>query len=92
MTELRAKRLAKIRDGGKCRMCKRGGIWHLHVHHIKPKARYPELEAETKNMITLCLCCHLGIVHMGNISDGSLEDGNWRKWVFWCGWIIRQQP
>jgi nitrate/TMAO reductase-like tetraheme cytochrome c subunit len=91
VTELRAKRLAKVRDGGRCRICYRGDVWSLHSHHIKPKSLYPETEADVENLITLCLHCHLGIVHAGKISDGGDPDGNWRLWVFWCKWIIRMR-
>lgn len=89
MTELKAKRSAKVRDGGKCKMCYRGGVWNLHSHHIRPKSLFPDLARDIDNLITLCLHCHLGIVHAGSISDGGKDDGNWRKWVFWCKWIIR---
>lgn len=92
MTEHQAKRQAKLRDGGRCRMCQRGGVWSLHVHHVRPKALFPELGSELGNLITLCLHCHLGIVHGGRISDGGNPEGRWRKWVFWCLWIIRQKP
>ena len=89
MTERTAKRLTKIRDGGKCRMCGRGGVWQLHSHHILPKALFPDLAASTDNLITLCLCCHLGIVHGGKISDGGEGQGNWRLWVTHLTLLIR---
>lgn len=92
MTELRAKRLSRVRDGGRCRICYRGGVWHLHGHHILPKALYPELTADLDNIITLCLSCHLGIVHAGKIGDGAEPNGNWRVWVDWCCARIGQTP
>jgi len=91
MSELRAKRLAKIRDGGKCLMCYRGGVWSLHGHHVYPKSLYPERVADINNIATLCLHCHLGIVHSGRIPDGGDPEGNWRLWCFWLKWRIRME-
>lgn len=82
MTELRAKRRAKVRDGARCAMCYRAGNhWHLHSHHIIPKAQRPDLAATVDNLVTLCLHCHLGIVHGGRIADAKDARGNWALWV-----------
>ena len=80
-SELRAKRLAKLRDGGRCLICRRKEVWKNHVHHLLPKALYPNQAALTGNMVTLCVACHLGIVHGGNIKDGSDPEGNWNLWL-----------
>lgn len=32
----------------------------LHVDHIKPRSKYPELELEFTNLQVLCLDCNLG--------------------------------
>lgn len=55
MTEIRSdeqwKREVKKRDGC-CRLC--GETINRHAHHIKPRSKYPELEWELDNGITLC--------------------------------------
>ena len=54
MTEIRSdeqwKREVKKRDGC-CRLC--GETINRHAHHIKPRSKYPELEWELDNGITL---------------------------------------
>jgi hypothetical protein len=44
------------RDGCACKMC--DALEDLHVHHIKPFAKFPELRFEVSNGITLCELCH----------------------------------
>lgn len=88
----RAKREVKLRDEGRCRMCGRDGIWNLHVHHIYPASLFPERVLLHSNMVTLCLTCHLGVVHAGDISDGGNPEGNWKKWTFFFRWLIRSDP
>jgi 5-methylcytosine-specific restriction endonuclease McrA len=46
----------KERDGFKCQRC--GSDHHLHAHHIKRKAEFPDLCLELENGITLCESCH----------------------------------
>lgn len=91
MNERTAKRLAKIRDGGVCRICYRRNVWRLQVHHIKPIAQggHP---TDLRNLITLCVSCHQGIVHAGDIGDGAKADGNWRRWTLTFSWLIRTKP
>lgn len=31
----------------------------LEVHHIKPRSKYPELELEPTNLVTICKVCNL---------------------------------
>jgi len=81
MTELKAKRLARIRDGGKCLICKRSGAFTLHGHHVWPKSLFPSLSTAPTNIATLCLPCHLGLVHGSRIADGGEPNGRWRDWV-----------
>ncbi len=46
------------RDGRKCVECSE--TEDLHVHHIKPYARFPELREDPSNGLTLCAECHRG--------------------------------
>ena len=49
-------------SNGKCTMCGRNsshGIV-LHVDHIKPRSKYPDLELEIDNLQVLCEDCNLG--------------------------------
>jgi 5-methylcytosine-specific restriction endonuclease McrA len=47
----------KSRDGFKCQSC--GSSEDLHAHHIKQRARFPELALDLDNGTTLCRPCHL---------------------------------
>jgi 5-methylcytosine-specific restriction endonuclease McrA len=53
------------RDNYTCQICGRK-MHHLHVHHIKPFALYPELRIDIENGIALCNFCHKN-VHKGEI-------------------------
>jgi len=51
-----------IEQGRRCCVCGRSakdGIV-LHVDHIKPRSKYPELELDKKNLQILCEDCNLG--------------------------------
>lgn len=58
--DVRYKALA--RNNGKCELC--GSSKHdgaiLHVDHIKPRSRFPELELSLDNLQVLCAHCNLG--------------------------------
>lgn len=60
--------LALKRDGGRCLAC--GTTERLHVDHVKPRSRYPELELELSNLQTLCEPC--------NLAKGSSDETDWR--------------
>jgi len=49
--------------GGKCQLCgrsyKENGVV-IHVDHIKPRSKYPELELDENNLQILCSDCNLG--------------------------------
>lgn len=53
---------ALLRCGAKCNCCGRtkndGAI--LHVDHIKPRSKYPELELDISNLQVLCEDCNFG--------------------------------
>ena len=54
----------------KCALCE--GETKIEVHHIKPFHKYPEIELEPTNLITLCesysygICCHRTVGHLGD--------------------------
>jgi 5-methylcytosine-specific restriction endonuclease McrA len=43
----------------------------LHVDHIKPRSKYPELEYEISNLQILCDDCNLG--------KGNRDEIDWRR-------------
>lgn len=51
-----------IKSDGKCIMCGRSKQDNaiLHVDHIKPRSKYPELELDINNLQILCKECNLG--------------------------------
>ena len=58
---------------GKCECCgssSKNGIV-LHVDHIKPRSKYPELALEFSNMQVLCEMC--------NIGKSNKDDTDWRE-------------
>lgn len=48
--------------GARCECCGASAAdgKRIHVDHIKPRSRYPELELEESNLQILCLDCNLG--------------------------------
>ena len=52
-------RAVKERDCFTCQHCGSNERKHLHAHHIKSRAGYPELALEVGNGVTLCKPCHL---------------------------------
>lgn len=55
--------------GRACQLC--GATGRLHVDHIKPRSRYPELELTLSNLQILCADCNMG--------KGAWDDTDWRK-------------
>lgn len=59
-----------LKNNPTCAIC--NGKEKVEVHHIKPFHKYPELELDPNNLITLCesksfgITCHLAIGHGGN--------------------------
>lgn len=69
--ELRARVLEKYEC--KCMMCGRSPKIHgveIHVDHIKPRSKYPELSLDFDNLQLLCRCCNLG--------KGNKFETDWR--------------
>jgi 5-methylcytosine-specific restriction endonuclease McrA len=67
---LRVRYLAIIRHGKLCGACGAvGGI--MHVDHIKPRSKYPELALDINNLQVLCEPCNLG--------KSNLDETDWRK-------------
>ena len=52
------KQQVRIRDDYTCQICGFREPEIMIVDHIKPKCKYPELELEMNNLITLCPNCH----------------------------------
>lgn len=59
---------ALVRSGGRCECCGAGKT--LHVDHIKPRSKYPELALELANLQVLCGNCNLG--------KGAWDETDWR--------------
>jgi 5-methylcytosine-specific restriction endonuclease McrA len=56
---LRLRYQALIKYGKRCMVC--GDMEsQIHVDHIKPRSKYPELELEISNLQILCKACNLG--------------------------------
>lgn len=61
------------RYGRRCSLCGRGpsdGVI-LHVDHIKPRSKFPDLSLEIDNLQILCEDCNLG--------KGARDSTKWRK-------------
>lgn len=60
--EWRALRYQALRRyGGSCQCCgRKPPLIVLHVDHIKPRSKYPELELDINNLQVLCEDCNLG--------------------------------
>lgn len=55
--------------GAVCQLC--GATGQMHVDHIKPRSKYPELELRLDNLQVLCADC--------NIGKGAWDESDWRK-------------
>lgn len=58
--------------GGRCQCCGRGAKDGsvLHVDHIRPRKRYPELALRLDNLQVLCASCNTG--------KGAWDQTDWR--------------
>lgn len=57
------------RLGAKCQCC--GATDKIHVDHIKPRSKYPDLELVPANLQILCEACNMG--------KSNLDETDWRK-------------
>jgi 5-methylcytosine-specific restriction endonuclease McrA len=59
--------------GGRCQCCGAAPTRDapLHVDHIKPRSRFPELELALDNLQVLCAACNLG--------KGARDQTDWRR-------------
>lgn len=48
------------KQGNRCKKCGMGAGTKLHVDHIKPRSKYPELELDADNLQVLCEKCNIG--------------------------------
>lgn len=68
--KLRYKALA--RSAGRCECCgATGDKAQLHVDHIKPRSKYPELALDITNLQVLCADCNIGKMNQ--------DETDWRK-------------
>lgn len=64
--------VALVNSGARCTLCgasAKDGI-QLHVDHIKPRSKYPELALDLDNLQILCEDCNLG--------KSNVDDTDWR--------------
>lgn len=72
--EWRAVRYIALRAaGGACQCCgvRASKVKPLHVDHIKPRSKFPELELEASNLQVLCIDCNLG--------KSNIDETDWRS-------------
>jgi len=63
--------------GAACQCCgasRKDGVV-IHVDHIKPRAKYPELALELSNLQVLCEACNLGKLHLDETDWRSTSEG-----------------
>jgi 5-methylcytosine-specific restriction endonuclease McrA len=63
---------ALVLHGGSCQCCgnRANANQPLHVDHIKPRSKFPELELVLDNLQVLCKACNLG--------KGASDQTDWR--------------
>ena len=71
-------RLVRIRDEFTCAMCRRTPPRRrLQSHHIHPKSKYPERAYDLSNGVSLCVSCHICVVH----AETTFDIGNYLFYV-----------
>jgi len=56
---LRLRYATLLRYGRSCMLCFTSG-GEVHVDHIKPRSKFPDLELDPENLQVLCRACNLG--------------------------------
>lgn len=67
----RVLRMKAIKKYGRTCMCCGATNIVIHVDHIKPRSKYPELELELSNLQILCEDCNMG--------KGGWDETDWRE-------------
>ncbi len=65
--------MALLANDGRCELCgasKKDGVI-LHVDHIKPRSKYPELRLDPNNLQVLCEPCNMG--------KSNIDETDWRS-------------
>lgn len=73
---------ALVRHGAACQCCgatRSDGV-KLHVDHIKPRSKYPELELNLDNLQILCEPCNMG--------KSARDETDWRNQPSGLGMVI----
>lgn len=52
------KKKCRERDEYTCQRCFQVTLKSIHVHHVAPRSRRPDLKLDVNNGICLCLLCH----------------------------------
>ena len=65
--ELRYEALKRYGTACSCCGASRQSVAVMHVDHIKPRSKYPELELDINNLQILCQDCNLGKVNKDEI-------------------------
>lgn len=71
-----------VASNGQCALCGRSTREHgviLHVDHIKPRSRFPNLALERTNLQVLCEDCNLGKSNRDTIDWRPANDGSQAK-------------
>lgn len=69
---LRLRYRVLVKNGRKCMACgSEGQQIRLHIDHIKPRSRFPELQFQESNLQVLCEDCNLG--------KGNWDSTDWRS-------------
>lgn len=69
--EWRQLRYSVLVKYGKICMCCGSKQGYLHVDHIKPRSKFPELELEFSNLQVLCEAC--------NVGKSNQDQTDWRR-------------
>lgn len=68
-----ARYAALVKSDGRCSCCGAGKIdgARLHVDHIKPRSKFPELALDPENLQVLCDLC--------NVAKSNIDMTRWEK-------------